>query len=252
MTVFTCHDDFVSILTAAYRAFRSHLGHSNVKLSLEPVLQPELFCDYIHVDADRTAYDEVVSAVRQKISTEAYIWIYYATCSDCEDKADLIYRFLIHGFHFGAVITDMLQDPIVSRLMEIKRRVLNEAHLSREFIRFTSVDGRLYLAHFSPRSDVIMYVADHFADRMPSEYWVIVDDTRGIAAVHPVDSPYYLQDLTEEEMLSLSGTEESKDYFITLWKKYFDSIAIEERKNYICQRTHFPLWMRGHVTEFMD
>lgn len=252
MTVFTCNDDFVSILTAVYTAFRSHLGHSNVRLMIEPVLQQELFCEYIHIDPAPDISQKVISEVRERISTKAYIWIYYAVCSDHPDKADLIYRFLIHGFHFGAAITDMMQDPVVASLMEIERRVLNEAHLSREFLRFTSIDGRLYVAHFAPKSDVIMYVADHFADRMPSEHWVIIDDTRGVAAVHPIDEPYFLKALTDDEIIELSHTEEKKDYFITLWKNYFNSIAIQERKNYICQRTHFPLWMRGHSTEFMD
>ncbi len=252
MTIFTCHDDFVSIITAVYDAWSSRLGHSNVRLLTEPILQTELFCDYIHVEPDKEKCDRLITAVRQKISTTAYVWLYYAICSDDPDKADLIYRFLVHGFHFGRQITDMLQDPIVARLMEIRRRVGNEAHLSREFLRFTSIDGRLYVAHFSPHADVLMYVADHFADRMPSEYWVIIDDTRGVAAVHPLDQPYYLRELTDEEIIRFSHTEESRDYFTHLWKSYFNAIAIKERENYICQRTHFPLWMRGHATEFMD
>ncbi len=252
LTVFTCHDDFVSILTAVYDAWSSRLGHSNVKLMTEPILQQELFCDYIHVDPDRDKCDKIVSAVRTKISTTAYIWIYYAVCSTDDNKADLIYRFLVHGFHFGPQITEMLQDPTVIRLMEIRRRVGNEAHLSREFLRFTSIDGRLYVAHFSPHADVLMSVADHFADRMPSEHWIIIDDTRGIAAVHPINQPYFLQDLTDDELTKLKQTEASRDYFTSLWKTYFTSIAIKERENYICQRTHFPLWMRGHATEFND
>ena len=35
---------------------------------------------------------------------------------------------------------------------------------------------RFYVSHLEPKSDVIMLVGRHFADRMPSEHWMIIDD----------------------------------------------------------------------------
>ena len=37
--------------------------------------------------------------------------------------------------------------------------------------------GSVYVSHLEPKSDVIMLVGRHFADRMPSEHWMIIDDT---------------------------------------------------------------------------
>lgn len=239
------------MLTCIYDAWGSKLGHANVSLMLEPVTEPELFTDYIHVAPDEEKAQKVIRSVREKLSNECYKWLYYISCSEETDKLDIMYRYLVKAFHTGPCILNMLQDRTISRAMEINRKVGNEAHLSREFMRFSSVDNQVYVAHFSPKADVLVMVAPYFCDRMPSEYWVIIDATRQLAAVHPKNSDYYLRELTDEEINEIKKAADTHDEFIALWKTYFESIAIKERENYKCQRSHFPLWMRKHVTEFL-
>ena len=106
-----------------------------------------------------------------------------------------------------------------------------------------------------------MLVGRHFADRMPSEHWMIIDDNRKTACVHPKDGENYLRYLTDEEFQTLRKTEEYEDEYeeedseyedeyTDLWKTFFHAIAIDERKNYVCQRNLFPLWKRKHAVEF--
>ena len=56
--------------------------------------------------------------------------------------------------------------------------------------------------------------------------------------------------LTDEEFQTLRKTEEYEDEYTDLWKTFFHAIAIDERKNYVCQRNLFPLWKRKHAVEF--
>ena len=93
-----------------------------------------------------------------------------------------------------------------------------------------------------------MLVGNHFANRMPSEHWMIIDDKRFIAVVHPADQDYYLTILSKEEMDRLSI--QTDDPFIDLWKDFFNTIGIKERENHQCQRNLMPLWYRKHMTEF--
>ena len=44
-----------------------------------------------------------------------------------------------------------------------------------------------------PVGAVSTLLAPHFVDRLPSEDWMIIDDNRRTAVVHPADQPYYLQ-----------------------------------------------------------
>lgn len=250
MTIFTCNDDFGSMMTCIYEAYASRLGHKNIRLQLEPVYEPELFCDYRHIDYNKEKADSVVRSIQKKISWEAWTTVYRAAMSFREDRLDCIYRFLLLGFHYGSSITKQLTHPAVSELFTICRKVMNEAHLFREFTRFSSIGNQILVSHIEPKCNVLSLIAPAFADRMPSEHWMIIDDTRKTAVVHPADQSYYLTELSEHELEQLRHTEQN-DQFTDLWKEFFDAITIQPRSNKKCQRTMMPLWYRKHMTEFL-
>lgn len=161
----------------------------------------ELFCEYRHVEADKEKTESVIRTIQQKISFRAYQMVYHAAmAADEEEKLDSIYRFLILGFHYGRKILDSLQNPIVMKIFELERKASNEAHIFRECIRFTEMNHHILVGIISPKCDVITLLAPHFVDRLPSEDWMIIDDSRRTAVVHPADQPYYLTSLSEEEM----------------------------------------------------
>ena len=214
-TIFTCKDQFDDMMTCVYEAWASRLGHANVRLKTEPVGNLELFCEYRNVDADSKKTASVIRSIQKKISPLAYSMIYKAAMSDHEDKLDAIYRFVIAGFYYGASVTNYLQEPVVMRIFELNRKVSNEAHYHKEFLRFANLEHQVLVSHIEPKANVLTLVAPHFADRLPSENWMIIDDTRSLAIVHPADSKYYLTSLTQKEMDRLSR--KTNDPFTELW-----------------------------------
>lgn len=249
MTVFTCEETFEAMMTCVYDAWASRLGHDNLRLQLEPVLQQGLFCTYVHVDADTGKASSVVRSVQRKISYAAYRQIFLAAMSFEPERLDAIYRFLVLGFAVGKRVTDMLFRPEVVWMLELSRKTGNEAAYFREFTRFSRV-GQIYVAHIEPKCNVTAISAAHFADRMPSEYWMMIDDNRRIAAVHPKNQSFYMTRLSVDEMSRLLETEERGDEYTDLWREFFRSTGISTRKNYECQRGHMPIWYRKHATEF--
>lgn len=251
MMVFTCEPDFEAMLTCIYDAWEWAIknGHDNVQLKLEPVLQNSLFETYQHVDRDSEKAEKVARSIRRKVSVQAYHSVYYA-CLYFDDVLDVIYRYLRIGFKVGKRVDQMLTEPSVMRIMEVRRKVGNEIHYFREFLRFHSLSDKIYVSHFEPKCNVAYQVAVHFADRMPSEHFMIIDDNRRFAVVHPKDGEMYIQTLTKEQLGKLMKSEEYQDEFTELWKLFFHTISIKERENYQCQRNMMPLWMRKHVTEF--
>ncbi len=251
MYVYTCRSDYDSMLTCIYEAWASKKGHRNIRLCIEPIEQYSLFDEYIHIEPDEEKAERVSRSIWGKISPGLYYEISYALLSFEQDALDTVYRILVLGFHFGAGVVDMVQYKEVVRFREIRKLVSREVHSFREFLRFSQVEEKVYVAHFAPRSRVIMPVASYFADRMPSENWMIIDDVHREAIVHPKDEACYMRILTEDELQALSCTEREDDY-TRLWKKYFHTMGISQRENRACQRNHFPLWMRKHVTEFQE
>lgn len=252
MRVFVCQDTVDSILTGIFVAWEYALAtsHEEVRLVKGSSYEMNIFEEYVDVVADEEKSQRVVNAICGKISQYAYELVYYAMLS-CEDSAvDDIYRFLNQGFKVGPDIVRMYTDPAVSRILDIRKRVANEACSFREFVRFNSFQDSVYVSHIEPKNNVVMIVGNHFADRMPSEHWMIIDDARGIAVVHPKDQDNFIRVLTKEELERLKVTEDYKDEYTVMWKTFFDTIAIKERTNYNCQRNHFPIWKRKHVVEF--
>lgn len=251
MYVYTCDDKFESMMTCIYDAWASRRGHSNICLELEPISQPELFKEYIHVDSDREKAERVVRSIQNKISMRAYGQIYRAAMSIEADRLDAIYRFMILGFARGREVTEMLGNPWVMRILELGRKTANEAHYFREFTRFVSVDRKVYVSHIEPKCNVLTMTAEHFADRMPSEHWIIIDDNRETAAVHPANQPFYMTMLSKVEHDRFRQLEKERDEYSELWQTFFQTIGIKARENPRCQRNMLPLWYRKHMTEFM-
>ncbi len=252
MIVFTCNDTFEDMMTCIYDAWASKEGHRNIKLQTEPIGDPELFCEYRHVDADMEKSKKVVRSIQSKISFSAYEMVFRCAMSCLPDKLDRIYRFLLLGFAYPGKVTSMLQHPYVIAMFEANRKVANETHLFREFLRFQSLPNGVLAAHIEPKSNLLTLLSPAFDDRIPSENWMIVDDTRQIAVIHPADEETYLTRLSDEEFETLKHSEEISDPFIDLWKTFFHTIGIRERTNPVCQRNHMPIWYRKHATEFME
>lgn len=252
MVVYQCQDNFDGILCGVYDAWMSRLGHDNVRLALAGTGNLEMFVEYRDVEETKEKRDQVIRAIREKIGLEVYRQVYQASLSRDEGKADKIYRYLICGFQYGGRVVDMLHLPAVYEMFQLCRFIGNEAHLLIEFARFAEMEEGILLCKVGPKNDVIVMMAPHFADRLSAENWMIYDENRKKAVVHPAGGQWLvmnMDDLSWREKLG-KGTDEKT--YSDLWKAFHRGIAIKERANYVCQRNHLPLRYRPYMTEFED
>ena len=65
-------------MTCIYDAWSEALriGHDQIKLKKEPILQQTMFDEYVHVDGDNVKAEKVIRSVRRDISDEAYLDVY--------------------------------------------------------------------------------------------------------------------------------------------------------------------------------
>lgn len=250
-TVYLCEDSVEGILSGVYTAWTSRKGHANVKLELAVSENTmELFCEYEEVLPDAGHAAKVVQAIREKISKEAYTAVYKAALSREKDRADKIYRFLVYGFHVGAPIVNMLQLPQVYDIFQMCRYIDNETHCLTGFVRFAEMEGGLLVGKIGPRNDVLVLLAPHFADRMSGENWVLYDENRKKAVLHPALKPWFLVDLISEEWEGQLKKALEEDEYEELYRCFRKNISIKERTNPVCQRNHMPLRYRPYMPEF--
>lgn len=252
MVIFQCRDQFDSILCGVYDAWMSRLGHDNVRLELEHTGNMEMFAEYRTVEETKEKRDKVIRAILDKVGRPSYEAVFEASLSRESQKADRIYRYLIYGFHYGRGIVDMLQLPAVYAVFEMCRQVNNEAHRIKEFARFSQMQEGILVGKIGPQDDVLILVAPHFADRLSGENWILYDEKREKAVVHPANGTWLVTELDSpiwRERLS-KGSDEKE--YEDLWKAFHRGIAIKERTNPRCQMNFLPLRFRPYMTEFEE
>ena len=134
-------------------------------------------------------------------------------------------------------------------MFELCRNVSNEACSFREFLRFAELENGILLARIRPKNFVLPLIAGHFADRFPEEHFAIIDDTAQMGAFHEKGKKWFLSPIDAEAIERLWNSERSREDE-TLWKLFFKTIAIEQRRNYRCQRTMCALRYRDYMLEF--
>ena len=251
--IYQCEDSVEGIFTAVYVAWASKYGHDHIKLQAvreDTVGNLELFSEYITVEKDDTLAEKVAESIRKKISVQAYQMVVRAALSCDEKKANSIYHFLVRGFAMGRQVVDHLTDPYVCDIFEMNRRVGADTHYYQEFVRFLELENKVLLAKIEPKNNVVELITPHFADRLASENFIILDVKRKLATIHQAHSKWFLSYLTTEEVNHLLVMSESQQDYEVLWRTFFDSIAIKERENYALQRNHVALHYRKYMTEF--
>ncbi len=219
-TVYLCENSVEGILSGVYAAWTSRKGHANVKLGLigdEDTM--ELFCQYEEVPVNAGHADKVVRAIREKISEEAKV---------------------VH----------MLQVPEVFEIFQMCRNIDNETHLHTGFVRFVEMEGDILVSRIGPKNDVLVLLAPHFMDRLSGENWVIYDENRKKAVMHPALRPWFLVDLISSEWEERMKKASDEDEYEALFQCFRKSISIKERTNPVCQRNHMPLRYRAYMPEF--
>lgn len=247
--VYLCEDTPDGIFTAIYDAWAARLPDDVLSIQVERNYEMELFvkCRYVQTDMEKAV--KVARSVKSKISAEAYYMIYNAALSCEEDKIDCIYHFLKMGFQYGARVVQMHGENVVCRMFELRRNVGNEAHMFREILRFHDSAEGILIAKIHPKNQVLPMIAEHFSDRFPEENFVILDAMHGMGVFHEQGKQWYLAPL-EKEILERIWQYRGSTEYEQLWKTFFKTIAIEERRNYKCQRNMCALRYRDYMVEF--
>ena len=249
--VYICQDTITGICSALYDAWKE-ARDQEAGVELKGKIQQRLFCEYREVTESESKSAALQRMIKRNLGYNTYWDIYHAILSDDDEKAEVVFRMMQQArkLEDSTRIMEHLGNPDVARVFELSRRVSNEAHAYKEFIRFRELENRVLFSEITPKSQVLTCIAGHFADRFPLENWMIYDKTHETFLIHVERRPWKL---VRGEMLNMDAasrvTEEQRKYE-ELWRGFFNSIAIKERENPRLQQTHLPKRYRREMTEF--
>lgn len=197
----------------------------------------------IKTDEFRAA--RVLKSIPARISEDALYLVERAMLTSMPEREKRLLEFLRLGYRKGPMVMDMLHDDAVAPILAAVTHLGREAHLYLGFIRFTENKGVL-ASVIEPKNRVLPLIAQHFVDRYPNEAFVIFDRThrealvaqRGRGRIAPLMA------------LELPDPDAPERAVRALWRRFHQSVGIDPRKNYACQRTHMPLRYRRVMTEF--
>ena len=142
----------------------------------------------------------------------------------------------------------------VADMFTLVRSVQNEAYRYIEVLRFKEVIHKppLLLSVIEPKHDIVAHLANHFADRFNSEWFIIYDARHHKAVFHEAGGKWEVRLLSENEEQRLKELNETEEEYSDLWKVFFENIAVKERENKKLQTGNLPLRFREHMTEFEE
>lgn len=197
------------------------------------------------VDTDDQKARRVYRSLDRSMGQQGRRLVTYGFLTCLEERELALWDFLRLGYERGPSVVRDLTDPRVSVLGKAVGHLTNEAHLLKGFTRFSDQDGAL-VGEIEPKNRVLPLLRPHFAARYPGEILVLYDRThrealfcqKGKWAIVPLDR------------FDLAPPRAGEQDWRALWRRFYDTIAIEGRYNPKCRMTHMPKRYWGTMTEF--
>jgi len=231
------------MLTAVFESFSRK--EQPVNIVVEQGLQQSLLCSYIPIHTNLESAERVKNGICKTLSNKTYENIKRVFLSDDINKGGVIAAYLRYTMKAGRRSCSHLANPAVAAFEEILRVVGWEVHYILQFVRFAQLNNGVYFSQINPRASVVPLIMGHFAARFNVQPFMIYDETHKLAGVFDTER-WWLVDACD---IQLPGITRVEDEFQALWQAFYDTIAIEERKNPTCQRSFMPKRFWGNMCE---
>ena len=190
--------------------------------------------EYIKTDYDKS--QRIFNGIEKNICYEALYNSYYAFLSNEKDKEIFILKYLCNGFDLGPEINNMITISYVFKVINMRKRALSECHKLKGLLRFQEININLCYAQIHPDNNILEPLGHHFINRFPTQNFIINDLNRNICFIYN-GKEYKIIDSRNLKIPEISGDELK---YQELWKLFFDTISIKERKNVKCQMQFMP------------
>lgn len=240
--VYTYDGSYEGLLSCIFESFAQKEIPSAVQteaatqLSLLPVRR---------IATDTVRARRVAASLPKKLGPRVTEFFQLAFLTCLSGKELYMLRFLHMAFQYGPSVLDLLADDTVHILSKANRFLLNEAHLHKQFIRFSDYHSFLVTV-VHPKNFILPLIQPHFCDRFSQESFLIFDENHGMALFYRPGHPQIMP--LEDLWLDAPDPQEQK--YRALWQTYYETIAIKARYNPKCRMSHMPKRYWEYMTEF--
>ena len=242
MTAYRYDGTFAGFLTCAWDALE---GGTEPSAFLLPGDGATLW-EERQVAADQGRARRLYAALSRRVSPAFQKLIARGFLTCLAEKELALLTLIRRGLREGDRVRLDLSDPVMARVNLALTKMWTEWDHLKGFVRFSELDGVL-VGEIEPKNRVLPLLAPHFAARYSGERLALYDRTH-----HEI----FLSDrgrwkLLPAEDFRMGPAGSGERACRAMWRRYYDTIAIEGRTNPKCQSTHLPKRYRHVMTEFL-
>lgn len=242
MTTLSYDGTFPGLLSSIFEAYRLRI--KVLDIVPEDELQQSLFDAPVFVPTNNDWANRVKAGIKGKCSAETVSMLYRAFLSEAPGVSRLVFHFVKKAMESPLDISDNFADETVLQLAKLRKQVGRELHRMHAFVRFQKTKDDIFYAVIEPDFNVLPLLPSHFEKRYPAQHWLIYDAKRRYGIYYDMQKTEFITfaDGGELGYRQLNGEvlADAEPNYQNLWKSYFDSVNIPERRNMKLHLQHVP------------
>jgi len=250
MTIVEYDGSFAGLLTAVFEIYEYRLADVQIVKNGHPI--QDVFAERKQVDTNDEKAKRVWAGLGKKISESALRQLYWYYLSEERGFENRLYGYIKYALSSTDNIEQDYTNETVLRIAQTVRKVGREKHRMEAFVRFQLTKDEIYYATVEPDFNVLPLILPHFKSRYADQNWLIYDLKRKYGI-------YYEKHTEQVSEITITHNESGKDtasifqageeMYQLLWKDYFKSTGIPERRNMKLHIQHVPKRYWKYLTE---
>lgn len=229
---------FDGLLTIVFDCYISKTIPNNIVPENEYI--PNLIEHSVSIFTDEQKSKRISNGIYKNVSYQVLYDSYNAFLSCSSTKEIHILKYILNSFSFGASIGNMLSLDYVLEVTKLRKNVLFEAHRLKGLVRLSEVGNNLWYSSIHPDNNVIENVGHFLMKRFPAQNLILHDKNRNLAFLYSIKNKKTYEIIEVSKDMDLSHFSENELKFRTLWKTFFNTVAIKERTNSRLQMQYMP------------
>ena len=224
------------LLTCVFEFF--YRKHKQVKVVSQRHYTPGLLADNIIIQSDDVKAMRVWSGLQKKLPEEWMVKLYCVFLAETRTSYQILFDCICYFFSTDKKVHTNYGNKHIAELNQLYRKVRYEQHRMKGFIRFQKTKDNMFYAEIEPDHNILPIISSHYKNRFADQQWIIYDKKRKYGLYYNLQTVTEIQLNFAEQMHNRQKTmlpdavaEEQEALYQTLWKDYYGSVNIKERKN---------------------
>jgi probable DNA metabolism protein len=232
MTIYNINKGLTEFFTAVFYAYSKKdsiiCADNNIQLNLND--------EIIDIIAEIDKAERVINFI-SKYDRSVILDIKMLFRSDDRDIYQIAFDYIKQLVKEKQKIREYLSNPYVILFNEKLKKIWNEVHRFTGFIRFMENDSGIFYSHYQPDYDITELLMPHFISRYKKMPFVIHDTNRNILGMYNGE----ISKIVKSEQTLTVYLSDNESNFTKLWKLYYDTVNIKERKNTKQMKSYMPV-----------